>query len=115
MQTRPWDIGYCFSVFGAGDCAVLRVRLASRCFSSLRLLESSVNPRQSLRVWLALRHPHSSSKQWIVHGSSSCSLAVSLLELACILLLETCNDFEWSSKQEWNLGSSSISSLRDWF
>src|SRR3954463_2273136 len=115
MQTRPWDVGYCLSVFGAGDCAVLRVRLTSRCFSSLRLLESSVNRRQSLRVWLALRRPHSSSKQWIVHGSSICSLAVSLLEPACLLLLEIWNDCEWSFKREWNLGSSSIPSLSDWF
>src|SRR4051812_39761302 len=115
MQTRPWDIGYCFSVFGVGDCAVLRVCLASRCFSSLRLLESSVNRRQSLRVWLAVRVPHSSSKQWIVHGPSSCSLVVSLLELACLLLLEIWNDCEWSSEREWNLGPRSIPLLSDWF
>src|ERR1041385_9015113 len=115
MQTRPWDVGYCSSVFGAGDCSVPQARLASRCFSSLRLLESSMNRRQSLRVWLALRHPQSSSKQWIVQGPSSCSLAVSLLEPACLLILVTWNDCEWSSEREWNLGSSSIPSLIEWF
>src|SRR3954464_7576980 len=108
MQTHPWDIGYCFSVFGVGDCAVPRARLSSCCFSSLRLLESSVNRRQSLRVWLALRCPQSSLKQWIVHGPSSCSLDVSLLEPVCLLLLETWNVCEWSSEREWNLGSRSI-------
>src|SRR4051812_23438802 len=115
MQTHPWDIGYCFSVLGANDCEVLRVCLTSHCFSSLKLLDSSVNTRQSLRVWLSLRRPNSSSKQWIMHGPSSCSLAVSLLEPACLLLLEIWNDCEWSSEREWNLGSSSIPSLRDWF
>src|SRR4051812_13300295 len=115
MQTRPWDIGYCSYAFGNGDCVVIRVCLASRLLSSLRLLESSVNRRQSLRVWLSLRHPHSSLKQWIVHGPSSSSLAVSLLEPACLLLLETWNNCEWSSEREWNLGSSSIPSLSDWF
>src|SRR3954464_325830 len=107
MQTCPWDVGYCFSVLGADDCAVLRVRLASRCFSSLRLLESSVNKRQSPRVWLALRRPHPSSKQWIVQGLSSCSLAVSLLEPVYLLLFETWKICEWSSERAWNLGSRS--------
>src|SRR3954468_10327409 len=115
MQTRPWDVGCCFSVLGVGDCTVLQVHLASRCFSSLRLLESSVNKRQSPRVWLVLRHPHPSSKQWIVQGPSSCSLAVSLLETACLLLLETWKICEWSSERAWNLGSRSIPSQSDWF
>src|SRR4051812_19161115 len=115
MQTRPWDVVYCLSVLGVGDRTVLRVRLASRCFSSLRLLESSVNKRQSPRVWLALRSPHPSSKQWIVQGPSSCSLAVRLLEPACLLLLETWKICEWSSERAWNFGSSSIPLLSDWF
>src|SRR3954471_4198767 len=108
MQTLPWDVVYCLSVLGIGDRTVLRVRLASRCFSSLRLLESTVNKRHSPRVWLALRRPHPSLKQWIVQGLSSCSLAVSLLEPACLLLLETWKICEWSSERAWNLGSSSI-------
>src|SRR4051812_43315878 len=97
MQTRPWDVGYCFSMLGVGDCMVFGVRLASHCFSSLRLLESSVNKQQSRRLWLALRCPHPSSKQWIMQGPSSCSLAVSLLDLVCLLLLETWKICEWSS------------------
>src|SRR3954465_14532680 len=104
MQTGPWDVVYCLSELGVGDCMVLWVHLASRCFSSLRLLESSVNKRQSPRVWLALRHPHPSSKQWIVQGLSSFSLDVSLLEPACLLLLETWKICEWSSERAWNLG-----------
>src|ERR1041385_6052649 len=111
MQIHPWDVGYCPSVLGAGDCALLRVRLASRCFSSLRLLENSVNRRQSPRVWLALRFPRLSSKQWIAQGPSSCSLALSLLEPAYLLLLEIWKVCEWSSVRLWSLGSSSIPSL----
>src|SRR4051812_3279401 len=104
MQTRPEDVGYCFSELGVGDCTVLRVCLASCCFSSLRLLESSVNKRQSPRVWPARRRPHPSSKQRIVQGPSSCSLAVSLLEPACHLLLVTWKICEWSSERAWSLG-----------
>src|ERR1041385_5950760 len=115
MQIRPWDVGYCLYVLVAGDCALLRVCLASRCFSSLRLLESSVNRRQSPRVWLALRRPQLSSEQWIAQGPSSCSLAVSLLESACLLLLEICKICEWSSARLWSFGSSSIPLLSDWF
>src|SRR3954463_10929670 len=113
MQIRLWDVGYCLSVLGAGDCALLRVRLASRCYSSLRLLESSVNRRQSPKVWVAMRCPQLSSKQCIAQGPSSCSLAVSLLESACLLLLEIWKVYEWSSERAWNLGSSSIPSLSD--
>src|SRR3954471_15301914 len=115
MQIRPWDVGYCLFLLGVGDCALLRVRLASRCFSSLRLLESSVNKRQSPRVWLDLRHPHPPSKQWIGEGSSSGSLGVSLLAPACLLLLKTWKICEWSSERAWNLGSSFIPSLSNWF
>src|ERR1041385_2731847 len=114
MQIRPWDAGYCSSALGAGDCVLLRVCLASRCFSSLRLLESSANGRQSPRVWLALRCPRVSSKLWVAQDPSSCSLAVSLLEPACLLLLEIWKICEGSSARLWNLGLSSIPSLSDW-
>src|SRR4051812_16127228 len=89
MQIRPWDAGYCSSTLGAGECVLLRGRLASCCFSSLRLLESSANRRKSPSVWLALRCPRLSSKQWITQGPSNSSLVVSLLEPVCLLLLET--------------------------
>src|SRR4051812_4319723 len=104
MHICPWDVRYCLSVLGAGDCTLLRVRLASRCFSSLRLLESLVNRRQYPRVWLALRCPQLSSKQWIAQGPSYCSLAMSLLEPACLFLLEIWKIYEWSSVRLWNLG-----------
>src|ERR1041385_2570529 len=97
MQIRPWDAGYCSSALGAGDCVLLRVHLASCGFSSLRLLESSANRRQSPSVWLALRCPRLSSKQWIAQGPSSCSFSMSLLEPACLLLLEI-----------WKIGSSKL-------
>src|ERR1043165_1823983 len=114
MQTRPWDASCCSSVLGVDDHMALWVHLDSRYFSSLRLLESSMNKRQSPRVWLALWRPQPSSKQWIVQGPSSCSLAVSLLEPACLFLLETWKVSEWLSGRTWDLGLNSIPLLSFW-
>src|ERR1043165_5367261 len=105
MSTCPRGGLWRPSGLGGGDCSGSRVRLAPFFFSFLRSSASSLNKRQSPKVWLDLMHPQSSSKLCIVQGPASCSLTMSLLDPPCLLLLEIVKTCSWSSGCSSNRGS----------